>query len=89
MITGNDNVDMLSNKKGDEIIGIKKYGSKYSINDVIIYCNLSKNPKAYISKIEPKTLHNNEYYITKTKLIEILTRTKNLTGKVLLQEKEV
>jgi len=89
MITENthrENEEIISYNIDNDINKIKRYGTKYCINDVISYCNLSKNPILYMNKIDSKTLYNNDYYITKLKLVDILNKSKNKKGKLLLEE---
>jgi prophage antirepressor-like protein len=70
------------------LVKIRRYKLKYCLNDVVTECLLSKNPKEYIKKIEPKILHNNEYYVTKETLINMLGRAKAVKSKNLLTELE-
>lgn len=64
---------------------IHKYGQRFCLNDVVLQCELSTNPKSYYKDVKDKSLHKGNYYITKTNLIEILTKAKAPKSKILLE----
>jgi len=64
---------------------IHKYNDMYCLNDVIIQCKISINPKEYISSISDKKIYNYQSYVMKDKLIDILSNAKVTKAKELLK----
>ena len=64
---------------------IHKYNDMYCLNDVVIQCKISINPKEYITSISDKTTYNYQSYVMKDKLIDILSNAKVTKAKELLK----
>ena len=67
------------------IYKIHTYDNNYCLNDVVIQCNISTNPKEYISSVSDKINYNSQFYLSKDKLCEILSKSKSPKSKELLQ----
>ena len=64
---------------------IHKYNEMYCLNDVVIQCKISTNPKEYISSISDKKIYNYQSYVMKDKLIDILSKAKVCKAKEILK----
>jgi prophage antirepressor-like protein len=84
--TNNTNTNTNSELNIITNFNIKKYKSRYNINEVVYKCEMSKYPDKYISKIDSKLLYNGEYYITKSKLIEVLEKSLSAKAKQFLNQ---
>jgi hypothetical protein len=56
-INKDTNKDSIDNTKDTNKFNIKKYKSRYCINEVVYKCEMSKYPDKYISKIDAKLLY--------------------------------
>ena len=63
---------------------IHKHNEKYCLNDVVIQCEISKNPKNYYISISDKSIYNSQFYINKDKILAILSKAKAPKSKQLL-----
>ena len=50
---------------------IHTYDNNYCLNDAIIQCDISTNPKEYIASISNKIIYNSQAYVPKDKLCDI------------------
>jgi len=64
---------------------IHTYDNNYCLNDAVIQCNISTNPKEYIASISDKITHNSQSYVSKDKLCDILLKAKANKAKELLK----
>ena len=64
---------------------IHTYNNNYCLNDAVIQCNISTNPKEYIDSISDKIIHNFQSYVSKDKLCDILSKSKMYKSKELLK----
>jgi prophage antirepressor-like protein/transposase-like protein len=67
------------------IYKIHTYDNNYCLNDVVTQCNISTNPKEYIASISDKINYNSQFYLSKDKLFDILSKSKAPKSKELLQ----
>lgn len=74
------NVTPVSSQK----FNIHMFKKSYCLNDVLSQTGISNSPKEYIKKIDGKILHKGNYYVSKTILIDILTKSKAPKSKELL-----
>ena len=63
---------------------IHKYGQKFCLNDVVTQCEISTNPSSYYKDIKDKIKYKKNFYIRKDVLINILTKSKAVKAKELL-----
>lgn len=64
---------------------IHTYNNNYCLNDAVIQCDISTNPKEYIGAIADKITYNSQFYVPKDKLCEILSKSKVYKSKQLLK----
>ncbi len=63
---------------------IHKYGQKFCLNDIVTQCEISTNPSSYYKDIKEKIKYKKNFYIRKDVLINILTKSKAVKAKELL-----
>lgn len=67
------------------IYKIHTYDNNYCLNDIVIQCNISTNPKEYISSVSDKINYNSQFYLSKDRIYDILSKSKAPKSKELLQ----
>lgn len=64
---------------------IHMYDNHYCLNDIVIQCDISTNPKEYIGSISNKIIYNSQSYVSKDKLVNLLSKAKATKSRELLK----